>query len=100
MEDGKIKNSPAIDEVINVSYKMFLFILLCLTLFPPVATDIESEIAQRIAKLESFIEYNDSHPKFIERVIDRNNCFPEEITYLKLLKPPEKLSVSEIWSKI
>ena len=67
---------------------------------PPVATDIESEIAQRIAKLELIIEYNDSHPHFIECVLDRNNCFHEEIPYLKLLKPPEKLSVSEIWSKI
>ena len=97
MENGEIKKSPAIDEVINVSYKMFLFIFICLTLFPPVATDIESEIAQRIALL---FENNDSHPHFIECVIDRNNCFPEEILYLKLLKPPEKLSVSEIWSKI
>ena len=79
---------------------MLLFILLCLTLFPPVATDIESETAERIAKVEILIEYNDSHPHFIECVIDRNNCFPAEIPYLKLLKPPEKLSVSEIWSKI
>ena len=28
------------------------------------------------------------------------NCLPEEIPYLKLLEPPEKLSVSKIWSKI
>ena len=99
MEDGEIKKSPAIDEVLNVRYKMFIFIILCLTLFPPVATDIESENAQRIAKLELLIEYNYSHPHFIECVIDRNNCLPEEIPYLKLLKPPEKLSVSEKWSK-
>ena len=100
MEDGETKKSPAIDEVIIESYKMFFFILLCLTLFPPVATDIESENAKNIAKLELLIEYNDSHPHFIECVIDRNNCFPEEIPYLNLFKPPEKLSVSEIWSKI
>ena len=50
MEDGEIKKSPAIDEVINVSYKMLIFTSLCLTLFLPVATDIESEIAQRIAE--------------------------------------------------
>ena len=96
MEDGEIKKSPAIDEVINVSYKMLIFILLCLTLFLPVATDIESEIAQRIAELKSLVEYNDSHPHFIECVVNRNNCLPEEIPYLKLLEPPEKLL---IWSK-
>ena len=96
MEDGEIKKSPAIDEVINVSYKMFLFILLCLTLFLPVATDIESEIVQLIANLEILFEYNDSHPHFIKCVVKRNNCLPEEIPYLKLLEPPEKLS---IWSK-
>ena len=83
MEDGEIKKSPAIDEVINVSYKMFLFILLCLTLFPPVATDIESEIAERIAKLEILIEYNDSHPYFIESVIDRNIVFLQKYRTLK-----------------
>ena len=94
MEDGEIKKSPAIDDVINVSYKMLIFILLCLTLFLPVATDIESEIAQRIA--EFLVEYNDSHPHFIECVVNRNNCLPEEIPYLKLLEPPEKLLN---WSK-
>ena len=96
MEDGEFKKSPAIDEVINVSYKMFPFILLCLTLFLPVATDIESEIVQLIANLEILFEYNDSHPHFIKCVVNRNNCLPEEIPYLKLLEPPEKLS---IWSK-
>ena len=93
MEDGEIKKSPAIDEVINVSYKMLIFILLCLNLFLPVATDIESENVQRIAELKSLVEYNDSHPHFIECVADRNNCLPEEIPYLKLLDPPEKLLV-------
>ena len=78
---------------------MFLFILLCLTLFLPVATDIESEIVQLIANLKIFFEYNDSHPHFIKCVVIRNNCLPEEIPYLKLLEPPEKLSISEIWSK-
>ena len=96
MEDGEIKKSPAIDEVINVSYKIFRFILLCLTLFLPVATDIESEIAHRIAELKLLVEYNDSHPHFIECVVNRNNCLPEEIPYLKLLELPEKLL---IWSK-
>ena len=100
MEDGELKKSPAIDEVIKVSYKMFLFILLCLTLFPPVTTDIEYEIAQRIAILEIFFENNDSHLHFIECVKKRNNYLPEKIVYLKLLEPPEKVSVSEIWSKI
>ena len=93
MEDGEIKKSPAIDEVINVSYKMFLFMLLCLTLFQPVATDSESEI-----RIEIFFEYVDSHPHFFECVKDSNNCLPEEIPYLKLLELPEKLS--EIWSKL
>ena len=96
MEDGEIKKSPAIDEVINVSYKMLIFILLCLTLFLPVATDIESEIAQHIAELKFLVEYNDSHPHFIECVVNRDNCLPEEIPYLKFLDPPEKLL---IWSK-
>ena len=96
MEDGEIKKSPAIDEVINLSYKMFLFILLCLTLFLPVKTDIESEIVQLIANLEMLFEYNDSHPHFKKCVVNRNNCLPEEIPYLKLLERPEKLS---IWSK-
>ena len=97
MEDGEIKMSPAIDEVINVSYKMFLFILLCLTLFLPVATDMESEIVQLIANLEILaLEYNDSRPHIIKCVVNRNNCLPEEIPYLELLEPPEKLS---IWSK-
>ena len=59
MEDGEIKKSPAIDEVINVSYKMFIFTSLCLTLFRPVATDSESEI-----RIEIFFEYADSHPHF------------------------------------
>ena len=95
MEDGEIKKSPAIDEVINVIYKMFLFMLLCLTLFPPVATDSESEI-----RIEIFFEYADFHPHFFECVKDRNNCLPEEILYLKLLEPPDKPSISEIWSKI
>ena len=66
MEDGEIKKSPAIDEVINESYKMFLFILLCLTLCLPVATDIESKIVQIIANLEILFEYNNSHPHFID----------------------------------
>ena len=96
MEDGEIKKSPAIDEVINVSYKMFLFILLCLTLFLPVATDIESEIVQHFANLEILFEYNDSHTHFRKCVVNRNDCLPEEIPYLKLLEPPEKQS---IWSK-
>ena len=100
MEDGEIKKSPTKDEVINVGYKMFLFMLLCLAMFSPVATDIESEIAQRISRSEILLEYNDSHPHFIECVINRNNCLPEEIPYLNLLEPPEKLSISEIWSKI
>ena len=91
MEDGEIKKSPAIDEVINVSYKMFIFMSLCLTLFPPVATDSESE-----NRIEIFFEYADSHPHFLECVKDRNNCLPEEIPYLKLLGPPEKLLD---WSK-
>ena len=90
MEDGEIKKSPAIDEVINVNYKMFLFMLLCLTLFPPVATDCESEIAQCFAKLGLLIEYNDSHPHFLECVKNRNDCLPEEIPYLKLLEPPDE----------
>ena len=76
MEDGEVKKSPAIDEVINVSYKMLILILLCSTLFLPVATDIESEIAQRIAELKSLVEYNDSHPHFIECVVNRNHCLP------------------------
>ena len=92
MEDGEIKKSPALDEVIHLSYKMFLFILLCLTLFLPVATDIESEIVQLIANLEILFEYNDSHPHFIKCVVNRNNCLPEEIP----LEPPEKVL---IWSK-
>ena len=99
MENGEIKKSPAIDEVINVSYKMLLFILLCLTLFLPVATDIESEIVQLIANLEILFEYNDSHPHFIKCVVNRNNRLPEEIPYLKLLEPPAKLLISKIWSK-
>ena len=99
MEDGEIKKTPAIDEVINVSYKMFLFISLCLTLCLPVATDIESEIVQFFANLEILFECNDSHPRFIKCVVNRNNCLPEEIPYLKLLAPPEKPSISEIWSK-
>ena len=70
---------------------MFIFISLCLTLFPPVATDSESEI-----RIEIFFEYADSHPHFLECVKDRNNCLPEEIPYLKLLDPPEKLLS---WSK-
>ena len=96
MEDGEINKSPAIDELLNVSYKMFLFILLCFTLFLSVATDIDSEIVQFIASLETLFEYNDSHPHFIKCVVNRNNCLPEEIPYLKLLEPPEKLL---IWSK-
>ena len=75
---------------------MLILILLCLTLFLPVTTDIESEIAQHIAELKFLVEYNDSHPHFIECVVNRNNCLPEEIPYLKLLDPPEKLL---IWSK-
>ena len=65
--------------------------LLCLTLFPPVATDSESEIRKEI-----FFEYADSHPHFLECVKNRNNCLPEEIPYLKYLDPPEKLL---IWPK-
>ena len=65
-------------------------------MFSPVATDIESEIAQCIAKLEILFEYNDSHTHFIECVINRNNCLPEKIS-LNLLEPPEKLSISKIW---
>ena len=95
MEDGEIKKSPTIDEVINVSYKMFLFMLLCLTMFSPVATDNESEI-----RIEILLEYTDSHPHFIECVKNRNNCLPEEIPYLKSLEPPDKPSISEIWSRI
>ena len=95
MEHGEIKKSPAIDEVINVSYKMFIFMSLCLTLFPPVATDSDSEI-----RIEIFFEYADSHPHFLECVKDRNSCLPEKIPYLKLLEPPDKSSISEIWSKI
>ena len=41
-------------------------------MFSPVATDIESEIAQQIARLELFFEYNDSHPHFIECVKNKN----------------------------
>ena len=99
MGDGEIKKSPAIDEVIKRSCKIFLFILFCLAMFSPVATDIEFEIAQSNAGLEILFEYNDSHPQFIECVIIRNNCLPEEIPYLKLLEPPEKLSISELWLK-
>ena len=95
MEDGEIKKSPAIDEVINVSYKMLLFILLCLNMFSPVATDSASEI-----RIEIFLEYTDSHPHFLECVKNRNPCLPEEIPYLKLFEPPDKPSISEIWSKI
>ena len=91
MEDGEIKKSPAIDEVIKVSYKMFIFMSLCLTLFPPAATDSEFEIT-----LEIFFEFADSHPHFLECVKYRNNCLPEEIPYLKLLDPPEMLLS---WSK-
>ena len=69
-------------------------------MFSPVTTDIESEIAQHIARLEIIFEYDDSHPHSIECVINRNNCLPEKIPYLKLLEPLEKLSILEIWSKI
>ena len=58
---------------------MFLFILLCLTLFLPVATNFESKIVQLIANLEIRFEYNDSHPHFIKCVVNRKNCPPEEI---------------------
>ena len=92
MEDGEIKKSPAIDDVINVSYKMLLFILLCLNMFSPVATDRASEIS-----IEIFLEYTDSHPHFLECVKNKNTCLPEEIPYLKLLEPPDKPSISEIW---
>ena len=77
MEDGETKKSPAIDEVINISYKIFVFILLCLTIFSPVATDNEFKITQCFARLELFFEYNDSHPHFIECVTNKNNCLPE-----------------------
>ena len=75
---------------------MFLFMLFFLALFSPVATDIESEIAQRFARLKILPEYNDSHPHFLECVIKRNKYLPEEMPYLKLQEPPEKLSVPEI----
>ena len=74
---------------------MFLFILLCLTMFSPAATVSESEI-----RIEIFLEYTDSHPHFLECVKNRKNCLPEEIPYLKLLEPPDKPSISKIWSKI
>ena len=64
MEGGEIKKSPAKYKVINVNYKMFLFSLLSLAMFSPVATDIESGIAKRIAWLELFFEDNASHTKF------------------------------------
>ena len=63
-------------------------------MFSPVTPDIKSEITQRIARLELFFEYNDSHPYFIECVKNENNCLPEEIPHLNLLQPPEKLSGS------
>ena len=75
---------------------MFLFILHCLTRFLPVATDIECEIVKLIANLEILFEYNDSHPHFKKCVVNRIYCLPEENPYLKLIEPPEKLS---IWSK-
>ena len=64
MEDGVIMKSPAVDEVINLSYKMFLILLPNLAMFSPVATDFESDIAQRIARFELFFEYHESHPNF------------------------------------
>ena len=72
---------------------MFLFILLCLIMFSPVATVSQSEI-----RIELFFEYTDSHPHFLECVKNRNNCLPEEIPYLKLLEPLDEPSISEIWS--
>ena len=95
MEDGEIKNSPAKDEVINLNYKMFQFLLICLAMFSSVATDSESQI-----RIEIFLEYADSHPHFIECVKNGNICLPEKIPYLKLLEPPDKPSISEIWSTI
>ena len=75
MEDGEIKKSRAIDEVINVSYKMSLIMFLCLAMFPPVATNTEYEIAQRIARLELFFEYHDFYPHFKEYVKYKNNFY-------------------------
>ena len=81
MEDGEIKMSPAIGEVINVSHKMFLILLLCLAMFSPDATNIESEIAQRMAGLEMVFECRYSNPHFKE-CQKKNNCLHEKITYL------------------
>ena len=75
MEDGEIRKSAAIDEVKKVSYKLFLILLLCLAMFSFDATDIESEITQRIAELELFFESNDSHPHFIKCVKNRKKLF-------------------------
>ena len=67
-------------------------------MFSPVTTD--TEIVQRIARLEKLFDNNNSHPHFIECVIKRHICLTEEIPYLKLLEPPDRLSISKIWSKI
>ena len=88
MEDAEIKKSPAIDKVINVSYKMFPFILLCLTMFSPVTTHSESEI-----RTEIFLEYTDSHIQFLECFKNRNKYFPEETPLLKFLESPDKPSI-------
>ena len=69
----------------RVSYKIVRIMLLCLTMFPPVATGIEFETTQRMARLKLFFDCNDSHPHFIKCVKNKNNCLPEEIAYLKLL---------------
>ena len=79
---------------------MFRFMLLCLIMFSPVETDIASKNTQRIARLELFFDYHDSHPHFKECVKNRNSCLPEEKLYLRLLQPPQKLSSSKERSKL
>ena len=69
MEDGEFKKSPAIDKIINVIHQIFQILLLSLAMFSPVATDIESEISQRIARLELFFEYHYSDPHFKDFVL-------------------------------
>ena len=54
---------------------MFLIRLLSLAMFSPIAIDFESQIAQRIARLELCLEYHESHPYFKE-YIKKNNCSP------------------------
>ena len=79
---------------------MFLFMLICLNIFSPVATDVTTEINESIGRLELFFEYHDSHPQFKEFVKNKYNCSHEETLYLNLLLPPVKLSIAEKWSKI